>query len=250
MPPGTCTTRLSARRDNLPFVSANALRTGSADDGTHGDVSRSCWTLLDIPIALAQPGELLATISAWASQRVTRRVMHVNTGIINKSRTTPGLATALRRADLVYGEGQGLRLAARLLNGTVPDRMTLVDWLWGMAAVSELPGPTLYLLGSEPPIAREAADHLRRVQPRFDVVGAHHGAFDPDSAHNERVIEDINERQPQIVLVAMGTPKQELWVDRYADRLGGAVVWTVGASFDNITRHEPRRRWRRVALSA
>ena len=63
------------------------------------------------------------------------------------------------------------------------------------------------------------------------------------------MIEDINERQPQIVLVGMGTPRQELWVDRYAGRLGGAVVWTVGALFDHISGHvSSRRMWRRYLI--
>ena len=50
--------------------------------------------------------------------------------------------------------------------------------------------------------------------------------------------------RPRIVLVGMGTPKQELWVDRYADRLDGAVVWTVGALFDYVSGRTPRApRW-------
>ena len=93
-----------------------------------------------------------------------------------------------------------------------------------------------------------APERLRHGDPQFDVVGAHHGCFDPDSSHNERVIEDINQRQPQIVLVGMGTPKQELWVDRYADRLGGAVVWTIGAVCDEISGSEPVRTWRRCLV--
>ncbi len=58
------------------------------------------------------------------------------------------------------------------------------------------------------------------------------------------MIEDINAHGPRIVLVGMGTPKQELWVDRYADRLDGAVVWTVGALFDYVSGRTPRApRW-------
>ena len=230
-------------------MSVHARHPGGTNGGTHAAVIRRSWTLFDVPIAAGQPSELLATISGWASQRVTHRVMHVNAHVINRSRTTPELARALRRADLVYGEGRGLRLAARMTHTTVAGRMTPTDWIWGLAAVSDLPGPTLYLLGSEPPVALDAADRLRRCHPRFDVVGAHHGFFDLDSPHNERVIEDINERQPQIVLVGMGTPKQELWADRYADRLGGAVVWTVGALLDHVSGHVPSRRtWRRYLI--
>ena len=54
------------------------------------------------------------------------------------------------------------------------------------------------------------------------------------------MIEDIVDRAPDIVLVGMGTPKQELWADRYASELGGAVVWTVGALFDYVSGHTPR----------
>lgn len=223
-------------------MTTHALHPGSADGGTHATSSLRPWALFDIPITPARPAELLATISDWAAQRVTRRVMHVNANVINRARRTPELAGALRRADLVYGEGRGLRLAARVLHASPPAPMTPTDWLWGLAAVSDLPGPSLYLLGSEPPVAQEAAERLRSSHPRFDVVGAHHGFFDLHSPHNERVIEDIIERQPQIVLVGMGTPKQELWVDRYADRLGGSVVWTVGALFDHVSGHIPPRR--------
>ena len=80
--------------------------------------------------------------------------------------------------------------------------------------------------------------------PRLDVVGSHHGYFEVGSPHNDRVIEHIREHRPQIVLVGMGTPKQELWVDRYAEEFDGAVVWTVGALFDYVSGHIPRApRW-------
>lgn len=226
-------------------VTAHALRELSGDDRPAlSTVPRPSSSIFDIPIDLAQPAELLRTISGWASERRTRRVMYVNAHVVNQSRATPGLGTALRNADLVYCDGYGVRLAARVLNMPVPHRMTGADWIWGLATLCERSDQPIYLLGSEPPIAREAAARLRRWYPQLDVVGAHHGFFDLDSPHNERVIEDINAHGPAIVLVGMGTPKQELWVDRYADRLDGAVVWTVGALFDYVSGHMPRApRW-------
>ncbi len=207
-------------------------------------VPRASAAVFDIPIDLAQPTELLRTISNWATEARTRRVMYVNAHVVNQSGVTPGLGTALRRADLVYCDGYGVRLAARVLNMPVPRRMTGADWIWSLAALCELHGQPIYLLGSEPPIAQEAAARLRRAYPDLSVAGAHHGFFDLDSPHNERVIEDINAHAPRIVLVGMGTPKQELWVDRYAERLDGAVVWTVGALFDYVSGRVPRApRW-------
>jgi N-acetylglucosaminyldiphosphoundecaprenol N-acetyl-beta-D-mannosaminyltransferase len=226
-------------------VSANAaLQTNNDGPEPAVPVLRPSSPIFDIPIDLAQPAELLRTIAAWGADHRTRRVMYVNAHVVNQSRVTPGLDLALQRADLVYCDGYGVRLAARVLGLPVPHRMTGADWIWGLATLCERSNQPIYLLGSEPPIAREAAARLRRWSPKLDVVGAHHGFFGLDSPHNERVIEDINAHGPSIVLVGMGTPKQELWVDRYADRLNGAVVWTVGALFDYVSGHTPRApRW-------
>ncbi len=214
--------------------------------GPHGQatLNRPSTAIFEIPIDLGTPRELLQMISAWASDHTTHRVMYVNAHVVNQSRATPGLGSALRRADLVYCDGYGVRLAARVLNLPVPHRMTGADWIWDLASLCELSGHAIYLLGSDPPLAREAAARLRARFPRLDVVGAHHGFFDVDSPHNQRVIEDIRAHRARIVLVGMGTPKQELWVDRYADQLDGAVVWTVGALFDYVSGHTPRApRW-------
>jgi N-acetylglucosaminyldiphosphoundecaprenol N-acetyl-beta-D-mannosaminyltransferase len=226
-------------------VTADAtFEMGGSDGDSLGASSRPSAAIFEVPIDLARPPELLQTISGWAAERSPRRVMYVNAHVVNQSRSTAGLGEALRRADLVYCDGYGVRLAARVLKLPVPHRMTGADWIWGLATLCELGDQTLYLLGSEPPLAQQAAARLRRWYPRLDVVGAHHGYFEIDSPHNQRVIEDINAHAPDIVLVGMGTPKQELWVDRYSDQLGGAVVWTVGALFDYVSGHTPRApRW-------
>jgi N-acetylglucosaminyldiphosphoundecaprenol N-acetyl-beta-D-mannosaminyltransferase len=230
----------------IPAVSAPASESAAPAPRPAPEAAgaRPAASLFEIPIALGQPPELLRTICDWAAEGRTRRVMYVNAHVVNQSRTTTGLGEALRRADLVYCDGYGVRLAARVLGRPVPHRMTGADWIWDLAALCEQAGQSLYLLGSEPPIAREAAARLRQRHPDLDVVGSHHGYFELGSPHNERVIEHINEHPARLVLVGMGTPKQELWVDRYAERLDGAVVWTVGALFDYVSGHMPRApRW-------
>jgi N-acetylglucosaminyldiphosphoundecaprenol N-acetyl-beta-D-mannosaminyltransferase len=157
-------------------------------------VHRPSAEIFDIPIDLAPPEDLLQTISGWAAQHRSRRVMYVNAHVVNQTAVMPGLRSQHH----------------------------------------------LYLLGSERPVAREAAARLRRWYPGLGVVGAHHGFFDLDSADNERVIDDINAQTPRVVLVGMGTPKQELWVDRYTGRLDGAVVWTVGGLFSYLSARVPR----------
>jgi N-acetylglucosaminyldiphosphoundecaprenol N-acetyl-beta-D-mannosaminyltransferase len=207
-------------------------------------MARPQTELFDIPIDLNEPAAMLRTITSWAGVRERRKVMYVNAHVVNQSRELPELHAALRRADLVYCDGYGVRLAARTLDLPVPHRMTGADWVWGLAALCELTGQSVYLLGSDPGVAAAAGERLRRWYPRLEIAGSHHGWFDIDSPHNERVLEDIAARKPNIVLVGMGTPKQELWADRYAERVDADVLWTVGALFDYLSGRVPRApRW-------
>jgi N-acetylglucosaminyldiphosphoundecaprenol N-acetyl-beta-D-mannosaminyltransferase len=166
--------------------------------------------------------------------------MYVNAHVLNQSREDPHLRDALEAADLIYCDGYGVRLAARALDAPVPHRMTGADWVWDLAALCEAQGASIYLLGSEPMVAGRAADRLRRRFPRLRVAGSHHGYFDLGSPHADRVVEDVNARRPDIVLVGMGSPKQELWVRGTAARLDAGVVWTVGALFDYVSGRVPR----------
>jgi N-acetylglucosaminyldiphosphoundecaprenol N-acetyl-beta-D-mannosaminyltransferase len=197
--------------------------------------------IFDIPIDLGQPDELMGRITGWVGDGgPTRKVMYVNAHVLNQSREYPGLRDALEDADLVYCDGYGVRLAAKALDVEIPHRMTGADWIWDLATLCERSGQSLYLLGSEPGVTREAAERLRTRYPRLSVAGSHHGYFETGSPHDDRVVEDINERAPDIVLVGMGTPRQELWVEHNAPRLNAGVVWTVGALFDYVSGRVPR----------
>ncbi|HEX8204532.1 MAG TPA: WecB/TagA/CpsF family glycosyltransferase [Solirubrobacteraceae bacterium] len=204
---------------------------------------RELSLIFDIPIDLGRPDELLRRITGWAGSRnggPPRRVMYANAHVLNQSAGIPALRGALESADLVYCDGYGVRLAAKALERPVPHRMTGADWIWGLAALCEQTGESIYLLGSEPGVAHGAAQRLTETYPGLNVVGTHHGYFEPGSAHDDRVVEDINARRPSIVLAGMGTPKQELWVQHNAARLDVDVLWTVGALFDVVSGKVPR----------
>jgi N-acetylglucosaminyldiphosphoundecaprenol N-acetyl-beta-D-mannosaminyltransferase len=231
--------------------------------------SRATTELFGIDVETAPPAELLRTILAWAANGGRRRVSYVNAHVLNQSLSNPELRRALRESDLVYCDGYGVRLAARLIGLPVPHRMTGADWIWGIAAMCQESGRSMYLLGSEPGASTEAAAKLRRWYPRLDVRGTHHGFFDLDGPHSERVLEHIAENPPDVLLVGMGTPQQEMWVEANRDRIEASVVWTVGALFDYVAGRvpraphwiadnglewifrlvvEPRRMWRRYLL--
>ncbi len=202
--------------------------------------------LFDIAIELDPPSVMLDRITSWVSEgraepgRPARRVMYANAHVLNQSHAIPALRDTLRSADLVYCDGYGVRLAARMMHLDSPHRMTGADWIWDLAELCERRELSLYLLGSEPDIARRAAANLVARHPRLRIAGTHHGFFAPDEPHGARVLEDIEACQPDIVLVGMGSPKQELWVDAVAARVSTPVLWTVGALFDYVSGLVPR----------
>ena len=138
----------------LPSVSGSAATVDDPGLSRESqlDLPRPSARIFDIDIDLAEPDEMLATIAGWARAGLTRRVMYVNAHVVNQTRSNPQLAAALGRADLVYCDGYGVRLAAHALDKPVPHRMTGADWIWDLASLCELGGQPMYLLGSEPPI--------------------------------------------------------------------------------------------------
>lgn len=226
-------------------------------------------TIFGVGIETAPPADLLRRILAFAERGEHRRVSYVNAHVLNQTFSDETLRSALQRADMVYCDGYGVRLAAKAIGLPVPHRMTGADWIWGVAALCQASGRSIYLLGSDPGASQEAAAALKRWYPGLDVRGTHHGYFDIGTPHSERVIEHIAEHKPDVLLVGMGTPLQEHWVDHYFDRLDARVVWTVGALFDYVSGRvpraphwmadhglewifrlaiEPRRMWRRYLL--
>jgi N-acetylglucosaminyldiphosphoundecaprenol N-acetyl-beta-D-mannosaminyltransferase len=201
-----------------------------ASDGT------SATTIFGVGVQTAAPAELLRRIV----ELEVRRVSYVNAHVLNQSADNAALRRALRASDLVYCDGYGVRLAARAIGLEVPHRMTGADWIWSLAGLCQERERSLYLLGSRPGTAVDAAAALKRAYPRLRVCGAHHGYFEIGSHQSERVLEHIAERRPDILLVGMGTPLQELWVDRETDRIEAGAIWTVGALFDYLAGRTPR----------
>lgn len=196
--------------------------------------------LFGITVETAEPAVLLRRIANFAGGELKRRVMYVNAHVLNQSMENPELRQSLLEADIVYCDGYGVRLAAKAIGEPIPERMTGADWVWGLAPLCEAAGHSIYLLGSEPDAAAEAARELRRWYPRLRLVGHHHGYFDLDSEHNERVIEHIAQVKPDILMVGMGTPKQEIWIARELERIEAKVLWSVGSLFDYVSGRMPR----------
>lgn len=182
---------------------------------------------------------LLDGVARLVAARGRATVAYVNVHVLDVAHRDEALRRFLHAADLVYCDGGGVVLGARLLGKSLPERMTGADWIWDLAARAEAAGWRIYWMGGEPGVAAEAARRLRERHPRLQIATEH--GFHADA---QPVVAAMNAFAPDIVLVGMGTPLQERWVTTNRAAIDAPVVWVTGATADFVSGHVSRGpRW-------
>lgn len=199
--------------------------------------------------ALTVP-QLHASIQHLIETDTKSLILHVNVHAANLAYTRPWLRQLFNSAAIVFCDGQGIVIGAKLMGQHIPERITYADWTWQLAAFAEEQshqeqGYTFYFLGARPGVAEQAAAKLQELYPRTQIVGFQHGYFDktPHSPENQAVITEINRLKPDILVVGFGMPLQEQWLLENWNKLDATITLTAGAMFDYISgnlRRPPR----------
>ncbi|MFA6271586.1 MAG: WecB/TagA/CpsF family glycosyltransferase [Patescibacteria group bacterium] len=142
----------------------------------------------------------------------------------------------LNNAVIALPDGFGLMLAAKFLKRSLDQRITGVDFIWHVAELAEQEEYSIYLYGAGKGIAKKTAEKLMTKYPHLKIVGAESG-YDKNGKMNDALfVEDIRKKSPDILLVALGAPKQEKWiVTHLPDFTGVKVAMGVGGAFDYIS---------------
>lgn len=227
--------------------------------------------VLGVDIDPLTMGELNDEVLRLSRQDGCSAVLNVNAHCLNLLRKDERLRRFFRQAEIVFSDGAGVVLGARILGRRIPGRITYADWLPSLAVPAETENLSLFFLGSRPGVAEEAARKLKKQHPRLTISGALDGYFDhrSDSSDNERILRTINAASPDILLLGMGMPLQERWLMENRERLNVRVALTGGAVFDYVAGElrrgpkiltdngfewlarlaiEPRRLWRRYLI--
>ncbi len=186
------------------------------------------------PLTVDQLHEELAQLIETDSHA---EVLHVNVHGMNLSADNPWLRDYLNQAEIVFCDGAGIILGARILGQHIPERITYADWMWQLAEFAAARGYSFYFLGAKPGIAQTAADRMIERFPELKIAGVRDGYFNKDNGHpdNEAVLADINAARPNILIVGMGMPMQERWLLDNWNRIDANIALTGGAVFDYIS---------------
>jgi N-acetylglucosaminyldiphosphoundecaprenol N-acetyl-beta-D-mannosaminyltransferase len=166
------------------------------------------------------------------------KVMYVNAHCMVISQRDATYRKILNRADFVYSDGMGVVWGARLLGLTLPGRSTAADFMPKFFKRFVEAGFRLYFLGGKPGVALAASERLKKKYGELQVVGYHHGYF--SLSEQDKIVEKINKTKPHLLLVGMGVPYQEKWMEQCSSRLDVPVVWGLGAVFDYLAGELPR----------
>lgn len=169
------------------------------------------------------------------AERERFTVTYLNPNYVVAARKSPELVTAINEFDLVLADGIGVVVGARALDIPVNERLStdrVCLEVFRKCTEEKLP-VRIFLLGGRPGVGEKAAEKLKATFPQLSVAGVHHGWFDPRL--DARIVEMINASRPDLLLVCMGTPRQQFWVRAHAPALKCPVIMTGGGYLDNLS---------------
>jgi exopolysaccharide biosynthesis WecB/TagA/CpsF family protein len=195
-------------------------------------------SILGVPVARLDPESALAEVERLHESGGHHLVAYANAHSLNLACRDPAFRDVLRRAGLVLNDGAGVALAARMSRRRFPANLNGSDFNPRILELAARKGWSAFFLGARPGVAEEAARRLRDAIPGLHIAGTHHGYF----AENEtgEVVAEIAASGAGLLMVAMGNPSQELWIDRYLSRTSARLGIGVGAFFDFAAGTVPR----------
>lgn len=187
-------------------------------------------SVLGLPIHLASdyPGWLLARLQ----QQQGGQVVTLNAEMAIQAEKNPTLAGVIRRAELVIPDGAGVVLYLRFLRGRKVQRfpgIELAESLLHQSIQLDRPCP-VFFYGGAPGVAATAAAQWQQQVPGLTIAGAQHGYL--SSEEQAAFLQALTQQQPDVILVGLGVPRQELWIAEHRHLCPSAIWIGVGGSFD------------------
>lgn len=194
--------------------------------------------LFDIPIVNTTMVKTIDYIIEQAQQNHPTTLAFVNADCLNIAYKNLQYKQVLQKVSRVLPDGSGVRLGCRFLQMQLCDNVNGTDLFPQLCEKLANTSISIYLLGGFLNVARIAADNMQKKHPGLKIAGTQHGYY--AKMEEAKIIEMINQTGAQILLVAFGAPKQELWIDQHRHQLKPTVCIGVGGLFDYYSERIPR----------
>lgn len=173
----------------------------------------------------------IALVAESDSRQLPYHVITANPEIVMGANQDPQLKKITDEADLITPDGIGIVMASRWKGEPVAERVAGYDLLLKLLEKGNQKAWSFFFLGSSEEVNQLATDRIREKYPNLKIAGRHHGFF---KDREEELLKEINQAQPQFLIVALGAPRQEQWVYLHKKQLKVKVAIGVGGSLDVI----------------
>lgn len=175
-------------------------------------------------------------------------IITLNSLMINKYVFNRSFQHAVKKADMIVPDGYGIILASRLFRRELKHQIPGIDLMYKILGLAYEKRLSVFLLGGSWPVVEQTYKNFTKWFPNIKFLGRYSGYLSPDE--ERRVIQGINKLQPDILLTAMGSPRQELWLAKNKDILEAKILIGLGGSFDVASGHKKRApvKWREKHL--
>lgn len=196
-------------------------------------------SVLQVPIHVVTQEEALERIELFIHSGRPHQLATVNAEFIIEAQRNPAFRRVLQQTDLSLADSTAVTWAARYLGHPLPRRIPGADLVIELAQVGSEKGWEIYLVGGAEGVAEAAAKKLKLLYPNLAIVEAEAGmVYDPKQPDEEtitKLVERIKRAKPDVLLVAFGAPKQELFIAQYKRALAVPVMIGVGGTFDFLS---------------
>ena len=186
--------------------------------------------ILGVNVDSVTMSQAVAQVENLIAARKNSIVATANAEMLLMATHDDELKNILNSAELVVADGAGTVWAAHHLGYEMPERVAGFDLVQELMKISPTHDYKIFLFGAAPSIADKAKLKAEELYPGIKIVGVRNGFF--TAADEPEIIAQIKKSSPDILLVALGVPKQEKFLAKYKSELNVPVSIGVGGTFD------------------
>lgn len=188
--------------------------------------------ILGCPVDNLSMEESLSEVDSYIHAGVPRQHVAINVRKVVGSYLNEELRNVVGQCDLALADGQPIVWASRMLGRPLKGRVTGIDLMQELLQRAATRGYRVFLLGARQEVLEKVVQYYQRDYPALQIVGYRNGYWSSDQ--EMQVVQEIQNAQPDILYVAMGSPKKEFFVNKYRDHMRVPFAMGVGGSFDVI----------------
>lgn len=186
--------------------------------------------VLNVKIDVVTMKEAVSRVEGFIAEKKPHLVVTPNAEMIMMANQDKDFAQIINGADLVVPDGAGVVWAARYNGDVMPERVAGYDLVQHVLVEAASKKYRIYMLGGAPGIVDRAKEAAEKRYPGVNIVGTRHGFF--TKQEEPEIVAAITKSQPDILLVALGVPRQEKWLTEYMNQIKASVAIGVGGTFD------------------